>query len=177
MSELTEAVGAPEPEVDASGRKEHLGWALVLICIAQLMVVLDATIANIALPYIGRDLDMSGTNLTWIVTEYSVGWLPELAFRLDIGYGIHYQVTGLHNVALERQPSEYIGTNLRCVSFPTEQPQKIMDATGEILMFGSDFPHAEGQLDPLNDYREQVGDMGDRSDAFYGETFAAAVGG
>ena len=32
----------------------HLGWALVLISIAQLMVVLDATIANIALPFIGR---------------------------------------------------------------------------------------------------------------------------
>ena len=34
----------------------HLGWALVLISVAQLMVVLDATIANIALPYIGNDL-------------------------------------------------------------------------------------------------------------------------
>ena len=70
MSDLTEAeaVGVPEPEVDASGRARHLGWALVLICIAQLMVVLDATIANIALPFIGRDLHMTGTNLTWIVT-------------------------------------------------------------------------------------------------------------
>src|SRR3954462_3144396 len=74
MSELTEAVGAPEPEVLASDRKQHLGWALVLICIAQLMVVLDATIANIALPYIGRDLHMSGTNLPWIVTGYALAF-------------------------------------------------------------------------------------------------------
>ena len=71
MSDLTETVGTPEPEVATAGGKEHLGWALVLICIAQLMVVLDATIANIALPYIGRDLHMSGTNLTWIVTGYA----------------------------------------------------------------------------------------------------------
>ena len=34
----------------------HLGWALVLISIAQLMVVLDGTIVNIALPYIQADL-------------------------------------------------------------------------------------------------------------------------
>jgi EmrB/QacA subfamily drug resistance transporter len=89
MSELTEAVGAPEPEVDTSDRKQHLGWALVLICIAQLMVVLDATIANIALPYIGRDLHISGTNLTWIVTGYSLafGGLLLLGGRLGDLYG------------------------------------------------------------------------------------------
>jgi EmrB/QacA subfamily drug resistance transporter len=89
MSELTEAVGAPEPEVIASDRKQHLGWALVLICIAQLMVVLDATIANIALPYIGRDLHMSGTDLTWIVTGYSLafGGLLLLGGRLGDLFG------------------------------------------------------------------------------------------
>jgi EmrB/QacA subfamily drug resistance transporter len=89
MSDLTEAVEAPQPEVLASDRKQHLGWALVLICIAQLMVVLDATIANIALPYIGRDLDISGTNLTWIVTGYSLafGGLLLLGGRLGDLYG------------------------------------------------------------------------------------------
>jgi EmrB/QacA subfamily drug resistance transporter len=91
MSDLTaaEAVGSVEPEADASGRKQHLGWALVLICIAQLMVVLDATIANIALPYIGRDLNMSGANLTWIVTGYALafGGLLLLGGRLGDLYG------------------------------------------------------------------------------------------
>jgi hypothetical protein len=43
MSELTDAVEAREPEVSSEGGTQHLGWALVLICIAQLMVVLDAT--------------------------------------------------------------------------------------------------------------------------------------
>jgi EmrB/QacA subfamily drug resistance transporter len=91
MSELTEAetVGPPGSEVGPSGRKKHLGWALVLICIAQLMVVLDATIANIALPYIGRDLDMSGTSLTWIVTGYALafGGFLLLGGRLGDLYG------------------------------------------------------------------------------------------
>ena len=91
MSDLTqaEAVGSAPPEDVSSGRKQHLGWALVLICTAQLMVVLDATIANIALPYIGRDLHMSGTNLTWIVTGYSLafGGFLLLGGRLGDLYG------------------------------------------------------------------------------------------
>jgi len=91
MSDLTEVetVDAPEPEETTSDRKQHLGWALVLICIAQLMVVLDATIANIALPYIGKNLHMSGTNLTWIVTGYSLafGGLLLLGGRLGDLYG------------------------------------------------------------------------------------------
>jgi EmrB/QacA subfamily drug resistance transporter len=89
MSELTDAVEAREPEATSAGGKQHLGWALVLICIAQLMVVLDATIANIALPYIGKDLHMSGTNLTWIVTGYSLsfGGLLLLGGRLGDLYG------------------------------------------------------------------------------------------
>ncbi|MEZ5097881.1 MAG: MFS transporter [Nocardioides sp.] len=36
------------------------------------MVVLDSTIANIALPYIGRDLDIGQNNLSWVVTGYAL---------------------------------------------------------------------------------------------------------
>ena len=50
----------------------HLGWALVLISVAQLMVVLDSTIANIALPYIKTDLSFSVANLSWVVTGYAL---------------------------------------------------------------------------------------------------------
>jgi len=51
---------APAP---TGGRRQHLGWALVLICVAQLMVVLDSTIANIALRFIQKDLQISQANL------------------------------------------------------------------------------------------------------------------
>ena len=61
-------------ETTASGKQVRLGWALVLISIAQLMVVLDATIANIALPYIQDSLDISNANLPWIVTGYALAF-------------------------------------------------------------------------------------------------------
>ena len=51
---------------------KRLRWALVLISLAQLMVVLDSTIANIALPYIGTDLSIDQANLQWIVTGYAL---------------------------------------------------------------------------------------------------------
>jgi EmrB/QacA subfamily drug resistance transporter len=62
-----------EPTAPATGSgHRHLGWALALICVAQLMVVLDATIANIALPYIQSDLAFSEHALPWIITAYSL---------------------------------------------------------------------------------------------------------
>ena len=72
-----------------SGHRAHLGWALVLITIAQLMVVLDATIANIALPHIQKDLGFTNANLTWVVTGYSLafGSLLLLGGRLGDLYG------------------------------------------------------------------------------------------
>ena len=45
---------------------------LVLICIAQFMVVLDATIVNVALPSIQKDLHLTEGNLQWIVNAYTL---------------------------------------------------------------------------------------------------------
>ncbi|MGH3102948.1 MAG: MFS transporter [Gaiellaceae bacterium] len=45
---------------------------LVLVCIAQFMVVLDATIVNVALPSIQTDLEMSDANLQWVVNSYAL---------------------------------------------------------------------------------------------------------
>lgn len=78
-----------EPPAQHAGASRHLGLALVLICLAQLMVVLDASIANIALPYIQEDLGFSASGLTWVVTGYSLtfGGLLLLGGRLGDLYG------------------------------------------------------------------------------------------
>ena len=79
---------SPQNDNDNPGTR-HLGWALVLISIAQLMVVLDATIANIALPFIQSDLNISQANLQWVVTGYALafGGLLLLGGRLGDLYG------------------------------------------------------------------------------------------
>jgi EmrB/QacA subfamily drug resistance transporter len=45
---------------------------LVLICFAQFMVVLDATVVNVALPSIQADLGLSEANLQWVVNAYTL---------------------------------------------------------------------------------------------------------
>src|SRR5437773_2507961 len=44
--------------------------ALILLCVAQFVVVLDASIVNVALPTIGRALHFSESNLPWVVNAY-----------------------------------------------------------------------------------------------------------
>ena len=74
---------------DGAHVPRHLGLALVVIAAAQLMIVLDATIVNVALPHIQRALGFSGTGLEWIVTAYSLafGSLLLLGGRLGDIYG------------------------------------------------------------------------------------------
>jgi EmrB/QacA subfamily drug resistance transporter len=54
-------------------QRETNPWVvLVLVCLAQFMVVLDATITNVALPSIQSDLNMSDADLQWIVNAYTL---------------------------------------------------------------------------------------------------------
>ena len=47
-------------------------WLLPVLLIAQLMVILDITAVNIALPHIATDLQLSGSSISWTITSYSV---------------------------------------------------------------------------------------------------------
>src|SRR5687768_14954480 len=50
---------------------ERRRWiALALLCFAQFIVVLDASIVNVALPSIGEALSFSQENLAWVVNAY-----------------------------------------------------------------------------------------------------------
>jgi EmrB/QacA subfamily drug resistance transporter len=69
----------PETHTDRSR------WlALVVLCIGMLMIVLDATVVNVALPSIQDDLGFSQSDLAWVVNAYLIafGGLLLLAGRL-----------------------------------------------------------------------------------------------
>ena len=69
----TQSVGRTTPNgASSSGRHRNVGLALVVIATAQLMVVLDATIVNVALPHIQRALGFSGSGLEWVITAYAL---------------------------------------------------------------------------------------------------------
>ncbi len=45
-------------------------WALIVLCLGVLMIVLDTTIVNVALPSIRADLGFTETSLVWVVNAY-----------------------------------------------------------------------------------------------------------
>jgi EmrB/QacA subfamily drug resistance transporter len=66
--------GPPQPAGDpVHDRHETSRWVvLVLVCVAQFMVILDATIVNVALPSIQRDLGFSSADLQWVINSYTL---------------------------------------------------------------------------------------------------------
>ena len=64
--------GRATSPVATAGGSRRLGLALLVIATAQLMVVLDATIVNVALPHVQQALGFSGSGLEWVVNAYAV---------------------------------------------------------------------------------------------------------
>src|ERR1700761_1699005 len=69
------------------GRSRWL--ALYVLCTGMLMIVLDVTVVNVALPYIQSDLGFSSSGLAWVVNAYLIpfGGLLLLAGRLGDLFG------------------------------------------------------------------------------------------
>jgi EmrB/QacA subfamily drug resistance transporter len=64
-------------------------WALIVLCLGDLMIVLDTTIVNVALPSIREHLHFSETSLVWVVNAYMLtfGGFLLLGGRLGDLYG------------------------------------------------------------------------------------------
>jgi EmrB/QacA subfamily drug resistance transporter len=56
----------------AGSETSHKGLALALLAMTQFVIVLDASIVNVALPSIGRALDFSQDDLSWVVNAYTL---------------------------------------------------------------------------------------------------------
>lgn len=103
---VAEPAPSPEPEVSAgvgpevtpNARRAAVGLSVVLV--AQLMLVLDATVVNVALPDIAADLGFSPAGLSWVLNAYTLafggllllgGRLGDVLGRLrtfEIGLGV-----------------------------------------------------------------------------------------
>jgi EmrB/QacA subfamily drug resistance transporter len=89
MSQTTldpnERAGDERADAESARGRERRRWiALAVLCLGQLMMVLDATIVNVALPSIQHDLGFSQGNLTWVMNGYLItfGGFLLLAGRL-----------------------------------------------------------------------------------------------
>src|SRR3954471_18275826 len=54
------------------GAMRRLKQLLLLLCVAQLMVILDITAVNVAMPDMAQSLDIAGSDVSWTITSYSL---------------------------------------------------------------------------------------------------------
>ncbi|MFF8591415.1 MFS transporter [Streptomyces sp. NPDC015220] len=73
-AEAIRTAPAPTPNSAADAPDPRRWWGLVVIALAQLMVVLDATIVNIALPSAQKALGMSDGDRQWVITAYTLAF-------------------------------------------------------------------------------------------------------
>jgi EmrB/QacA subfamily drug resistance transporter len=82
---MTETVAFSRQDPQKTAPDDRSRWiALVVLCVGMLMIVLDATVVNVALPSIQSDLGFSQSSLAWVVNAYLIafGGLLLLAGRL-----------------------------------------------------------------------------------------------
>src|SRR3954462_10099323 len=73
-------------------------WLLLLLSVAQLMVILDISAVNVALPDLGKDLNIAQGDIGWTITSYSVVFGSLLLFggrAADVLGRRHMFLTGL----------------------------------------------------------------------------------
>ncbi len=91
------------------------------------------------------------------LVEFTSAWLVAFLRMVDVTYRFHADYNGLAPDRLPLAPSEYIRRQVRAATFGFEHPAQLADQVGDLFMFGSDFPHAEGLAHPLADFARAGG--------------------
>jgi predicted TIM-barrel fold metal-dependent hydrolase len=120
-------------------------------------------------------------NLTVIVAEVGVGWLPYLYWDIDHVLSDHANMM-LGEWTLPLKPSEYLARNVRGTPLTGSMNGgdhgllQVMDQLPQdMVVFSSDFPHFEGIPNPSEYYRQKLASLpAARRDRFYGDSMADA---
>ena len=98
--------------------------ALLVLCLGDLMIVLDTTIVNVALPSIREDLGFSETSLAWVVNAYllTFGGFLLLGGRLGDLFGHRRMFLG--GIACSRPPRSRAGSRRRRACSSARAPSR-----------------------------------------------------
>ena len=86
---------AQTPQAQAAKTHKYRWYTLAVLCLSLLVIVVDGTIVNVALPTFARDLHAGTTGLQWIVDAYTLTYaaLLLLSGALADRYGRHHALT------------------------------------------------------------------------------------
>src|SRR5437870_3964945 len=93
---LSPVLSPPRAEGPASRAFARRWYTLAVLCLSLLIIVVDTTIVNVALPTFARDLHASTSGLQWIVDAYTLTFAALLLFAGAIAdrYGRHLALAG-----------------------------------------------------------------------------------
>jgi predicted TIM-barrel fold metal-dependent hydrolase len=97
---------------------------------------------------------------------------------MDVAYRLRTAGAGSPLYPLDMPPSEYLRRNVR-VAITAAEPVNLYLASGmeDMIMFGGDYPHAEGLASPRADFEAAVGNLPEGAHAkFFGDNLADALG-
>ena len=97
-STVTQAIGAAPAAIQTSGKGRWIGLAMLSVGVA--MIIVDATIVNVAVPSIIRDLNLDLTAAEWVNTSYALVFAALLVTMGRIGDVIGRRVMYLGGLAL-----------------------------------------------------------------------------
>ncbi|MCB1017039.1 MAG: amidohydrolase family protein [Acidimicrobiales bacterium] len=115
--------------------------------------------------------------LSLMVSELGIEWVPRLVTRLDVMAQPGVSPVVLGEYRLPRTPGEYFREHIRVSPVPAlrEAPLDLLAELPEVGVFSSDFPHHEGNGDPVAYYREVLVDVDPAVSAgFLGGNIAAS---
>ena len=69
----------------SAGDRDQRWWILAVLCLSVLLVVVDNTIVNVALPTVSRDLHASTSALQWVVAAYTLSFAGLLLLGGNLG--------------------------------------------------------------------------------------------
>jgi predicted TIM-barrel fold metal-dependent hydrolase len=97
--------------------------------------------------------------LTVVFAEHGIDWIVPATFRMDAlaTPGLSPLLLGEYKLPLA--PSEYVRRNVRVTPLPVphETPTGLLAALPEVPVFSSDYPHFEGNNDPIGHYDMELG--------------------
>jgi predicted TIM-barrel fold metal-dependent hydrolase len=115
--------------------------------------------------------------LTVLISELGIDWLPRLAERLDAMTDPGASPLVIGDYSLPLLPSEYIRRNVRISPLPAahQSPVELFEALPGVAVFSSDYPHFEGNGEPVPYYQQLLADLdADVRDDFYRGSIAEA---
>jgi predicted TIM-barrel fold metal-dependent hydrolase len=184
-SAVTDLAMVPIVHVGLSPARYHPAWANTddpaLIRVISVLQPYQQALVFLNAMVLGGVFERHPT-LTIVFAEHGIDWITPATMRMDALASPGLSPLLLGEYTLPLTPGEYVRRNIRVTPLPVphESPVPTLERMPELPIFSSDYPHFEGNGDPLGHYRKELASVAPEVTAsFLGDNLAgcfAAMG-